>query len=332
MSGKEKVVRGVMQLLRGCTILAFALFALRAILLSPVQKGGHYETTGTRPIFVPDAIQSVSANADMVCILYRNSGAVNVYDGAGRFLWSVSIPWHDHDTGCQMRGEDGSLFVWQNRYTVYQYDLKTGAYQGSFPQPEHQEEFPASLPPAERPPESEIPEGTITYDALTVYRQLQGERVPVVARSGWVRLLFFPYIWALGFFSFLVQAVWDMLTAPWRRWRKTASQPASGRSVPKASSPKAVRRCVLAKVVIGLCVLYAAAMLIAAIFSHSVILSIGVMPLTVCFIVSGIYQSNTPPLPYEDACAVQLWIGRMWAAMFGAFLSAVVGNVLASVC
>lgn len=333
MSVKEKVICGVLALLRGCTLFAFALFALRNILLTPIQRGDRYETTKTSLFFVPTAIESVCMGADQICILYGDSGAVNVYDGEGRFLWAVSVPWHDHNTDCQMRGEHGSLYLWQDNYTVYQYDLETGAYQDSFPQPEHQEEFPASLPPAERLPKSEIPEGAVTYDALTVYRQIQGEHVPVVARSGWVRLLFFPYIWALGFFSMLAQAVWDMLTAPKRRWRQTASRPVASRSVPKASSPRAVRRCVLAKAVIVLCVLYAAAMLIAAIMFHSLILSIGVMPLAVCFIVSGIYQSNpgnTPPLSDEDACAVQLWTGRMWVAMIGAILSVFVGNILFS--
>lgn len=209
--------RPVLPALRVCTVLAFALFLLRHALLLPVQAGTDYDTLQSHPFFVPSPIEKVCAYKDFIYILYADSGAVNVYSGEGTFLWAVSVPWHDHTSDTQMTGRDGSLFLWQNRYDVYQYDLETGAYQNSFPQAGHEAEFPMGLPPAERHPQAELPEGTVSYDALTVYRQTAAGSVPVVARSGWVRLLFFVNIWALGFFSILLQILLEGLTGPRRK-------------------------------------------------------------------------------------------------------------------
>lgn len=214
---KQTVRRLVLPALRACTVLAFALFLLRRLLLLPLQAGGDYEAVRSRPFFVPAPIERVCTYQEYIYILYGDSGAVNVYSGEGDFLWAVSVPWHSHTADTQMTGRDGALFLWQNRYDVYQYDLETGAYQGSFPQAGREEAFPMVWPRAERLPEAALPEGTVSYDALTVYRQTAAGRVPVVARGGWVRLLFFVNIWALGFFSLLLQILLEGLTGTRRR-------------------------------------------------------------------------------------------------------------------
>ena len=123
------VRRSALLALRACTVLAFGLFFLRRALLLPVQASRDYEAVQSRPFFVPAPIEKVCTYKNYIYILYADSGAVNVYDGEGTFLWAVSVPWHNHTADTQMTGRDGSLFLWQNRYDVYQYALETGAYQ-----------------------------------------------------------------------------------------------------------------------------------------------------------------------------------------------------------
>ncbi len=329
MKVKTKLLSGLSLFLRGCTILAFALFLLRLLLLGPVQRADASAPPAERPAFVPAPIGQVLEGKDHIYILYDNSSAVNVYDKTGTFLWSVSAPWHDHTGDSQIGAKDGSLFLWQDRYMVYQYDLKTGAYQNAFPQAEHEAEFPAQKPPAERISESEFTEGALCYNALTVYRQTAEGLVPVVPRGGWVRLLFFGNIWLIGFSSLLIQVFWGMLSEPRRKWREIAASSEDGKaSTPRARTAKGKRLCRLAKGMVLLCVLYAAATLAAAGLFHSPILFIGIMPLAVCFILLGWYLYDAPVPHGEDTYAVRLWTARMWAAMFAAFFSVVVGVML----
>lgn len=329
MKIKQKLLVGAGLLLRGCTVLAFALFLLRLLLLGPVQRADASAPPADRPVFVPAPIGQVLEGKDRIYILYDSSSAVNAYDGAGTFLWSVSAPWHDHTGDSQIGAKDGSLFLWQDRYTVYQYDLETGAYQDSFPQTKHEAEFPAQKPPENQAATSDISEGTLCYDALTVYRRTVEGFAPVVSRGWWVRLLFFGNIWLIGFSSMLIQVLWSMLTAPRRKWREAAALPGGGEApAPRARTPKGKRLCLLARGLVILCVLYAAATLAAAGLFHSPMLFIGIMPLAVCFIFLGIYLSNASVPCGEDTFAVQLWIARMWAAMVAAFFSVVVGVML----
>ena len=214
-SAPVRLGRAVAELLRMSACLAFVLFGLRHIILLPIQTGENYGALKARPLFVPCPIEAVCTYLDYIYILYADSGAVNAYDGDGAFLWAVSVPWHDHTADTQMTGRDSSLLLWQDRYTVYQYDLETGAYQGSFPAAGHADAL--CQPPAERLPTEQFPEGTIVYDALTVYRQTAGGALPVVARSGWVRLLFPVYSWMLGFFSLLTLFLWEHLIESRRR-------------------------------------------------------------------------------------------------------------------
>lgn len=331
MNRAAKWRAGAFLFLRACTCLAFALFALRSLLLGSVQQADASAPPAERPVFVPAPIGQVLEGNGRIYILYDSSSAVNVYDSTGSFLWSVSAPWHDHTGDSQIGAKDGSLFLWQDRYMIYQYDLETGEYQGSFRQIEHEAEFPARTPPSEQMPAAGLPEGRLCCSALTVYRKTAEGLVPVVARGGWVRLLFFGNIWLIGFSSLLIQVLWGMLDEPRRKWRETAVSLETGearRSAPQARTPKAKRMCMLARGMVALSVLYAAAVLAAAGLFHSAILFIGIMPLAVCFILLGICLYNASVPCGEDAYAVQLWIARMWAAMFAAFFAVVAGMAL----
>lgn len=329
MKVKTKFLSGLPLFLRGCTILAFALFLLRLLLLEPVQRADASALPAERPVFVPTPIGQVLEGKDHIYILYDNSSAVNVYSQGGAFLWSVAAPWHDHTGDSQIGAKDGSLFLWQERYMVYQYDLETGVYQDAFLQVEHETEFPARKPPVNQEPAPEILEESLCYDALTVYRQTAEGLVPVIPRSGWVRLLFLGNIWLIGFSSMLIQVFWGMLSEPRRKWQKIATFSEDGKaSTPRASTPKGKRLCRLAKGMVMLCVLYTTATLAAAGLFHNPFFFIGIMPLAVCFIFLAWHLYNAPVPHGEDTYAVQLWIARIWAAMFAAFFSVVVGVML----
>jgi len=182
----------------GVFLLGFALFALQFLLLGIVRGGSHGQVR-TRPYFVPRPIEDAAKGEGRIYLLYGDSGAVNVYDSEGGFLWAVSIPWHDHAPDARMRLWEDSLYLYQRGYDIYRFDRGTGELLASRPWEGNEEEFPD-----ERSPEAEgdplMEPGAEGYDDLTVYRIGEdGERIPLIRRGGWVRFLYFTSAWLLAF-------------------------------------------------------------------------------------------------------------------------------------
>ena len=205
--------------LQGVVGLGFLLFALQHLMLGMIHNGPHGEVR-ERPCFVPRQIEDAAEVGERIYILYHDSGAVNVYDREGRFLWALSIPWHDHDSDVRLRVSGDSLFLYQRRYDVYQFDRETGELRACFPWEGREEDFPDEQASAEKRERSEWEPGSGCYDDLTVYRaEESGELIPLIPRSGWVRLLYFASAWAMGFFGMVGMILVDATIKPALRRR-----------------------------------------------------------------------------------------------------------------
>ena len=190
-------------LLHGVVGLGFLLFALQFLMLGLIRRGPHGEVRD-RPWFVPRRIEDAAEVGGRIYILYRDSGAVNVYDGQGQFLWAISIPWHDHDSDVRLRVGESSLYLYQRRYDVYQFDRETGELKNSFPWEGREEDFPDERAPGETKEAWAWTPGEGCYDDLTVYRAREdGQLQPLIHRGGWVLLFYFTTAWALGFFGMI---------------------------------------------------------------------------------------------------------------------------------
>lgn len=199
---KRKLADWLWLLPRGIMALGFFLFVLQFLILGVIHHSPHGEVRD-RPYFVPRRIEDAAEVGDRIYILYHDSGAVNVYDSQGQFQWAISIPWHDHDSDVRLRvGE--SLFLYQRRYDVYQFDRETGELLSSFSWEGNEERFPDERAPREEREASEREPGSGVYNDLSVYRVGEdGEFYPLIRRSGWVRLLYFGTAWILAFFGML---------------------------------------------------------------------------------------------------------------------------------
>lgn len=200
-------------LLKGIAGGGFFLFAVQHILLGAIHNGPHGEVQ-SRPYFVPRQIEQAAEAGGRIYILYHDSGAVNVYDSQGQFLWAVSIPWHDHDSDVRLRVDGESLILYQRRFNVYQFDGETGKQKAVFPWEGNEERFPDVQAPKENGGSEREP-GSGCYDDLTVYRVGEcGELIPLIRRSGWVRLLYFISAWAMGFFGIAGMILLDNTIKP----------------------------------------------------------------------------------------------------------------------
>lgn len=184
----------------GIYVLGISLFGLQFLILGVIHHSHHGEVRD-QPYFVPRRIEDAAEVGDRIYILYQDSGAVNVYDSQGQFQWAISIPWHDHDSDVRLRvGE--SLFLYQRRYDVYEFDRETGELLSSFSWEGNEERFPDERAPREEKGESGWEPGSAICNDLSVYRVGEdGKFDPLIRRSGWVRLLYFGTAWIIMFFG-----------------------------------------------------------------------------------------------------------------------------------
>lgn len=198
------------------------LFVIRGLLLGMIRGGTHCERRA-QPYFVPTRIEDAVGAEGRIYLLYADSGAVNVYDDQGGFLWALSVPWHDHNSDVRLRVSEGRLYLYQRGYQAYRFDSGTGEYQDTFLWEGHEEQLPNERAPRVEP-ESRSP-GDRVYNDLTVYQVGEdGMLEPLIPRSGWIRLLYFSTAWAFSFFGILAKACIDAVENEKRKLQKQAGQ------------------------------------------------------------------------------------------------------------
>ena len=203
----------------GIFLLGVLLFALQFLLLGLVRGGSHGQVR-SRPYFVPRPIEDAAKGEGKIYLLYNDSGAVNVYDSEGHFLWALSIPWHDHTSDARMRLREDGLFLYQRRYDIYQFDKETGELLASWPWEGNEEEFPDERAPRVGGEPLKEP-GDECYDDLSVYRIGEnGERIPLIPRGAWVRLLYFTSAWMLAFGGGVTMAILEANQKRKSRWEE----------------------------------------------------------------------------------------------------------------
>ena len=145
--------------------------------------------------FLPDVIETVlwDEGLGQLYVCYNNANRVNVYDRAGRFLWSVGTPWLRNSEFELLNGE---LVIFQTE--AYRYDAASGSFLGL----SQAEDLPLAHDTWQADDPSKRRAGPYSYDSNQVYRQLEnGTLETVVARPWWHLLFHFGLWWVLAALS-----------------------------------------------------------------------------------------------------------------------------------
>ena len=269
---------------------------------------------------IPDTIETVLYDEalDRLCVCYNDANRVNVYDGAGTFLWSVGTPYLRNSEFELLNGE---LVIFDG--DAYRYDAVDGGFLGLAKE--------AELPLQHTTWSSQKSRrvGPYAYDSFEVYRVLpEGGRETVVARPWWHCLFLFPLWWAVAMLAGLGQGVLFLLEK--LRDRRIAAQQAgnAGRLVVFQSREALFLRNyfrVQALVQAGAAALLPVGIHFAPAFT------IGLFPLAIHFIGSGwVLDNRRNQLVCERAerAEMDLWHTLSWASMIAAFLAVVISVTL----
>lgn len=140
--------------------------------------------------YIPDVIETVLWDEDMnrLYVCYNDANRVNVYDGAGTFLWSVGTPWMRNSEFELLNGE---LVIFQD--DAYRYDAVDGSFLGMA----RAEELPVAHSTWDTQTADGRRAGPFLFDANEVFREGEnGERTAVVSRPWW-HCLFISAMWLL---------------------------------------------------------------------------------------------------------------------------------------
>ncbi len=318
------------QVFRGTLGLATLLLLLRTALALPLSLGRDFETPKDRELLPPDPITAAMEQEGQLYVLYGDTAVVDVYDGAGRFLWAVSVPYHDHNEDAMMKLEAGSLFLYQAGHSVYEYRCADGRFLGSFDQRDRAEQFPGGGYQTTSVADGQAAEGVLYFTGLQVLRgDAAGRLVPILSHSRWWLLLRFPVVWAIGFFSLLSGFLLEQLFLPRCKLREIQRAQAS-RLRPRDPAAGAYLR--YAQITVAVNLLYGAVNLAAVLAFRTGILCPGIMLVAVWFIGSNIAMDNREALAQlwgTDVLLVQKWKGYLWASLLAALCSVAAGSLLA---
>ncbi len=320
MNRKERLLRVVRTVLYLQVVAAFALFAVRGSLAAELQSGAGYQSPKDKPVLAPEPIAAAAEMGGQIYVFFEDVAAVNVYDGAGQFLWAVSVPYYDHTGEARMVLRDGLLYIYQRGHQVYCYRGSDGGFVEFFDWEDRQEEFPWRDKITQQVEKEDVQPGSIYFSGLKVYRcEDDGTLTTVIARNGWIRLLYFIVPWLLGFSGGFALFVVERLT-PLILYRE-----AHGKKKWTPEDPGVVKAYKRARLTVGLNLVYAAGNVIDAVFFHTHYLCIGIMPLGIWFIVSGWVGTRSRAATEEDQVKLQAWDSYTWISFFVAFFSVIIG-------
>ena len=159
---------------------------------------------------IPDTIETVlyDESLDRLCVCYNDANRVNVYDGAGTFLWSVGTPWMRNS---EFELLDRELVIFDG--DAYRYDAVDGSFLGLAQE--------AELPGRHTSWTSQETRrvGPYAFDSFEVFRILpDGGTETVVARPWWHCLFLFSLWWVVAMLAVLSLGVLYLLEK-WRDYR-----------------------------------------------------------------------------------------------------------------
>lgn len=326
MSKKERFLRGLTIFFYAQVCVAFILFGVRSAMETPLKTGADYRTPQNYPVLAPEPIAAAAEMDGRIYVLFDDTAAVNVYNAKGQFLWSVSVPYHDHNTGARMVLKEGKLYIYQRDQKVYCYNGVDGRFLEFFDWESRSEEFPVELRITQPVNREDIQPGGIYFSGLKVYRGGEnGALEPIIVRSPWIKLLYFITPWILGFFGgialFALERIGPLLVQR-KRGEKRKWAP---------KEPEVLRFYKRAKFTVRLNIAYAAANVIDGVFFHSHYFCIGIMLIMLWFILFSIFSYNRvidKRWTEEDQIQIRAWEGYMWLSMVVAFFSVVINVVL----
>ncbi len=269
---------------------------------------------------IPDSIETVLYDEalDRLCVCYNNANRVNVYDGAGTFLWSVGTPYL-RNSEFELLG--GELVIFDG--DAYRYDAVDGSFLGLA----KEAELPVKHTTWSSMETRQV--GPYTFDSFEVCRILpDGSRETVVARPWWHCLFLFPLWWAVAMLAALVRGVLYLLEKL-RDHREAVRQPGNEEASVVFQSPEALflRNYYRAQTLVQA----GAAALLPVGIHFAPAFTLGLFPLVIHFIGSGwVLDNKRDRLVCEQAerAEVDLWHTLKLATMAAAFLAVVVSVLL----
>lgn len=322
MSRRERILRGLKGFFYAQCCLAFMLFGLRMAMAHSLQSGIDYMTPQDQPLLAPEPISLVGEMEGRLYVLFEDTAAVNVYDGNGQFLWSVSVPYHDHNGGARMLLKEGKLYIYQRDWQVYCYRGTDGRFLEFFDRELRSEEFPVERRLTKPVKEEEIREGNIYFSGLKVYRAGEGGAlIPIIVRPWWIKFLYFIVPWILGFFGGIALFALERLGPLFLQRERT------GKKKWEPGDPALLRFYKRARLTVRLNLAYVVGNVIDALFFRSHYLCIGIMALGVWFILFSHVRVKGLIPTEEDRAQMSAWEGYLWLSMFAAFFSVVL-NVM----
>ena len=267
---------------------------------------------------IPDTIETVlyDESLDRLYVCYNDANRVNVYDGAGTFLWSVGTPWMRNS---EFELLDRELVIFDG--DAYRYDAVDGSFLGLAQE--------AELPVRHTSWTSQETRrvGPYAVDSFRVWREgAGGERVLLVDRPWWyvfflsAHWIFLALLAALGIgLSLLLER---------RRTFRAAREEAPSGELPDPEA-RFLRNYYRATALVEL----AYALLCPLVVRSAVWILPGVLPLVLHFIISGWVLDNKKDrlvCPKAERAAVELWHGRRTAALLLDVLAVLIGTGIAS--
>lgn len=265
---------------------------------------------------LPDVIETVLWNedSDRLYVCYNDANRVNVYDGAGTFLWSVGTPYMRNS---EFELIDGELVIFYS--DAYCYD----AIDGSFLRLSKEEDLPVRHTTWSSQETRRV--GPYSFDKFQVYRLLpDGGKEIVIARPWWHNLFLFPLWWAVAALAVLCRGVFFLLAKLRNHRTASAKRIEAGTTLVFQSKEAHFLRNYYR--VQSLIQTVAAAGLAIAICINTVF-TFGLFPLVIHFIVSGWIlenKRNRLVCSSNERSEVDFWHTLVIATIIADFLAVIV--------
>ena len=275
-------------------------------------------------LFAPDPIETVLHDPELkqIYVCYNDASYVNVYSESGKFLWAVSTPYL-RNVYCEII--DNSLFIY-NFSEAYIYDARSGA----FIEYRSAETLDLSYD-FENESSDEFEDGEFYFDTYQVYRSdVDGNLRTVVERPWWY--------WIFnGEVVFLVSAlgaagmsllVFNSSSQEYKKIKKEKNTQKS-ETVLKTRKARFILR--YFKITVAIHLLYVVLNIIFGIFFEG-ILSIGILPLALHFIIMQVVFSNmvaVMKITSDENSVLGHWQLCGWGSFIAAFLSVIIVAAIA---
>ena len=275
-------------------------------------------------LFAPDEIDTVLHDADLhqIYVCYNDASYVNVYSEDGTFLWAVSTPYFKN---AYFELSDTQLIVYDSA-DAYIYNSLNGA----FIEKKKSDDIDL-IYDWENEYTDKFQNGEFYFDTYQVYKaQEDGSLTTVIARPWWYWVFNFGVCWCLSFSGAVGIGILIFLEI--RKDWKTLKREKNTSDINTIIENQKVRFVVkYLRVASIIHIIYAILDVLSGIFLDG-ILCIGIVPLAIHFIISGIVFANMFDcirITKNEQKIKDYWTALAVGSFVIAFLSVIVAAMLA---